>query len=131
MISWPTTLPQCPHQEYELTPASGLSSPEDQQSPVRTRTYPEHDGVFHFRSLSVAQQQALRTFYDVTLNQTSPWSAPWLPFVGLTHHFCLFDADKAIQWQGRRGGKADATLAILIVAGVPVDAGGNITYGAE
>ena len=57
MIAWPTALPQFPHAEFEATPIAGISSPDDQQTPSRKRTYPEFQGVFRFNFLTVAQQQ--------------------------------------------------------------------------
>lgn len=133
MIAWPANLPQCPHHQYELTPISGVSSADDQQSPFRARTYPEFVGVFNFQALTVDQQNALRVFYEMTLNQVAPFSAPWLPYAGLSHHFCRFAADRdAIQWQGRRGKRADATISVIVIAGVPVDPeNGSILYGED
>lgn len=131
MIAWPSTLPQVPHASVQITPLAGVSSPDDLLSPSRTRTYPEFQGVFTFRALTLAQQQTLRNFFDVDVNQTAAWSAPWLPLCGLSHHFCQFSVEAPLKWSGTQRGRATATITVSIIAGVPVDGTGAITYGAE
>lgn len=127
MIQWPATLPQAPFRQYSHALAAGLSSESDELSQRRTRTYPESEVEFQFKQLTTPQLQALRSFYDVDLNQTAPFSSPWLPSAGFTHHFCQFTAPPEAK---RNGLRWDVSVSLLIIAGVPTDSEGNITYGA-
>jgi hypothetical protein len=126
MNAWPSTLPQAPYRNYSIEQVAGVSSVDDDLSQVRTRTYPEHEGKFQFRQCSVSQFQAMRTFYDTTLNQRLPFSAPWLPALGFDHHFCQFIEPPSATRNQRR---FDISISVLIIAGVPVDESGDITYG--
>ena len=115
MIAWPSTLPQAPYFEGSIEPGAGLLKDTEQNSPIRTRTYPEHEATFAFKQLTMAQMQALRTFWDVTLNQCAPFSAPWLPALGFDFHFCRMTAPPQLVKNERN---FDATIAVEIIAGV-------------
>lgn len=126
MIAWPESLPQCPAREFQLVPINGQADAEEQLSPYRVRTYPEHSATFSFKALSTEEMQALRTFYDLTLNQCAPFTAPWLPQCGLEHHFCQCSGPPTIE---RTGTHWSVSLPVVIYSGVPMDEAGNITYG--
>ena len=127
MDSWPTGMRQYPEKEFESTPYSGISSDEDELTQFRTRTYPEYNASFVFKQCSTEQFLALRVFYNTTLNQTKPFSAPWLPAAGFDHHFCSFSNPPRA---ARSGLKWDLTIEVIIHSGVPVDGDGNILYGS-
>lgn len=133
LIAWPVELPQYPHHEYELVPVSGVTSPDDQQSPRRIRTYPEWEGVFTFTFLNAVQQRVIRHFYTTTLNQQAPFTAAWLQCIGLENHFCRFAGnDGSLLLRSRGRTRADAVVRCLIIAGVPVDpVTGDILYGGN
>lgn len=126
MQAWLASLPQSPYHQFEGAQVAGLNDPESTLFPVRTRTYPEHTETFTFRRLTVAQFQAFRAWWDVTLNQCAPFSAPWLAAAGYSHHFCRFDAESP--WEATVNGlRVDLTIRVEIIAGVPLD-GGVIAY---
>ncbi len=125
MDSWPLTLPQVPGKRYQLTPVSGLVSDEDTLSPKRNRTYPEIEVSCLLNQLTIQQVQELRTFYNVTLNQTKPFIAPWLKNVGFDNHFFQF---RAAPKMSSKGLKFDVAMQLIIIAGVPMS-GGQIMYG--
>lgn len=127
MDAWPLTLPQAPDHEFQGEIAAGLSAAADELSQRRTRTYPEIEATFVFRKCTAAQLQALRTFYDDTLNQTKPFTAPWLVDAGFAHHFCQFsDMPSAV----RSGLKFDISVPLTIISSVPVNGLGEIVYGS-
>lgn len=128
MIAWPSTLPQVPADEFSFALVGGLSSTEDELSQRRTRTYPEVEEKFLFEQCTAQQLQALRTFYDATLNQRAPFSAPWLEAAGFAHHFCQFTGPPSAEMVGLY---FNITINVLIISGVPVDGLGVITYGAD
>jgi hypothetical protein len=125
MNTWPSTLPQDPFFNFDGTPSNGLTSkPEESNNPIRTRTYPEHEAGFSFKQLTIAQIQTLRTFYDVTLNQTGPFSAPWLPDIGYDNHFLRLTSPPQITKNERN---FDVQISVEIICGVPM-VGGNVAY---
>lgn len=126
MHAWPATLPQSPYYQFDGAQSAGLLDSENRLYPVRTRTYPEHTETFTFRRMPVAQFQLFRTWWDTTLNQCAPFSAPWLAAAGYSHHFCRFAAESP--WEAAMNGiKLDLTITVEIIAGVPMD-GGNVAY---
>jgi hypothetical protein len=125
MNVWPLTLPQAPFRDFDASPATGLTShPDESNNPIRTRTYPEHEVEFAFKQLTLAQLQAFRTFYDDTLNQTGPFSAPWLPDAGYVNHFLRIVPPPKITKNGRN---FDVQIVVEVVCSVPMT-GGNIAY---
>ena len=120
MNTWPLVLPQDPYFDYSADPVSGLLSADENNNPVRTRTYPESEAVFRFRQLTLAQVQTLRTFYDVTLNQCAPFTAPWLPEIGCDFHFLRLTAPPSVTRNGRLW---DVEIKVEIIAGVPMSDG--------
>ena len=127
MQSWPSTLPQIPYLDFDTEQVSGLAQADESNNPYRTRTYPESEGTFQFKQLTVTQWQTLRTFYDVALNQCAPFSAPWLPTCGYDHHFARFtEAPTA----AKNEKSWDATIKIEIISGVPMD-GTDIAYWVD
>jgi len=127
MAAWPSTLNQAPAIDFTRAPACGLSSPDDELSQRRTRTYPEHEAGFTFKQCTLEQLHTLRNFYKTTLNMTQPFTAPWLNDIGFDHHFCAFSgAPKGVL----NGLKWDISIELIIISGVPVDSEGAITYGS-
>jgi hypothetical protein len=124
MNTWPPTLPQNPYFEFGIEQVAGLLGPEEKNNPVRIRTYPESEAVFRFRQLTLAQIQTLRTFYDVTLNQCAPFSAPWLHDVGFDFHFIRLTDSPSVSRNGRLW---DVEIKVEIIAGVPMS-GGIVNY---
>lgn len=130
MEAWPGVLPQAPFYQYNGAQSSGLLDPEETLYPVRTRTYPEHTRQFIFRQLTVSQFQAFRAWWDATLNQCAPFTAPWLATIGLDHHFCRFDTEQP--WEAAMNGKRiDLTINVEVIATMPVEAGLNAWYPPE
>lgn len=126
MHAWPAALPQAPHHRFSGVHASGLLDAENRLYPVRTRTYPERRMSFVFRRLTVAQFQTFRGWWDETLNQCAPFTAPWLAAAGYSHHCCQLDAEQP--WEvAMEGRHLHLTITALIIAGVPMD-GGNVAY---
>lgn len=125
MIEWPVTLPQMPFQSYNISPAAGLAKPEETSNPYRTRTYPEWTGPFKFW-MTPAQVPLIRDFYDTTLNQIAPFTAPWLDQIGFTHHFARMTSAPQLSCNGTGW---EVTINIEIIASVPRDGDGIITYG--
>ena len=126
MLAWPSTLPQEPYYEGNVEPDSGLLKDTESNSPIRTRTYPEQKASFVFKQMTRTQMQALRIFWNTTLNQSAPFSAPWLSGFGFTFHFCRMVAPPQIIKNERN---FDITIAVEIIAGVPLN-GTAIVYGA-
>lgn len=130
MQAWLASLPQFPYYRFKGAQASGLNDPESTLFPVRTRTYPEHTETFTFRQLTVAQFQAFRAWWDVTLNQCTPFTAPWLETIGYSHHFCRFDAESP--WEAALNGfRFDLTITVEVIATMPLIAGNNAWYMPE
>lgn len=119
MISWPTDLPQFPLIDFSDALNSGLNSPDEAINPLRTRTYPEREAEYTFM-MTTAQWQALRTFYAVTLNESAPFTAPWLVPLGYGFHYLRFTAPPKAKGQGLW---REVTIGVEIVAGVPVVGG--------
>ncbi len=127
MEAWPSSLPQAPYYQFSGAQTSGLQDPEVVLYPVRTRTYPEQAETFTFRRLTIAQFQAFRTWWDTTLNQCAPFSAPWLVSNGFSHHFCRFDAETP--WEATlNGARMDLSIKVEIIAGMPVVNGAYAWY---
>jgi len=126
MDAWPLSFKQSPEREYNLTPACGLSSGEDELSQRRTRTYPEFKATFTFKQCTAAQLQTLKIFYNTTLNQTKPFTAPWLASAGFTHHFCVFASAPSAQLSGYGW---DISISLILIATVPLDDEGVVVYG--
>jgi hypothetical protein len=125
MQSWPSTLPQDPYYNHDGVLSAGLTNkPDESNNPIRTRTYPEHEGNFSFKQMTLTQILILRTFYDVILNQVGPFSAPWLPYSGYHNHFLRFSAAPKI---AKNEGNFDVQISVEIICGVPM-AGSNVAY---
>lgn len=127
MIAWPSTLPQTPQHPYSISSTCGVSSEQDELSQARTRTYPEKEATFVFKQLTITQFQALRTFYNVTLNQTLPFSVPWKDLIHSNSYFCQFLEPPKISIEGVG---YNASIRVLLIATVPVNEANQIIYGA-
>jgi len=125
MIGWPTTLPRAPYSAYKITSVDALSSAEDELSPQRKRTYPDHTGEFTFK-MSSAQGQALRTFYNVDLNQGNSFTAPWLVPAGFPNHCMQFIGPPVLTFKTEYW---EVAISVRIICLVPRTAG-NISYGS-
>ena len=120
MQTWPSTLPQSPFTDENSEPSSGLLSPEEKNNPIRIRTYPEKGVTFRFEGLTAEELQLLITFYNVTLNQSAPFSAPWLASIGFPNFFLRFSAPPKFV---EADGVFDVDVTFEAVAGVPVSGG--------
>lgn len=130
MQTWPSTLPQSPYYQHNGAQSSGIQNPEERLYPERIRTYAEHAETFLFRRLTVSQFQIFRTWWDVTLNQCAPFTAPWLAAAGYSHHFCRFDVEQP--WEAIMSGKRmDLNIKVEIIATMPVVDGLNAWYLPE
>ena len=121
MEAWPTTLPQRPLKDFSASLRAGLNSDQEIINPVRMRTYPERDAEFEML-LTVDQWQALRTFYDDTLNQCAAFTAPWLESMGYGFHFLRFTDSPKAQGLGKFW---KVTIPVEIIAGIETDIEGN------
>lgn len=130
MEAWPSTLPQAPHIDFSWQQSSGLLDAEEKLYPVRTRTYSEYAQQFSFKQLTVAQFKAFRAWWDVTLNQCAPFTAPWLAAAGCSHHFCRFDAEQP--WEATLNGYGfDLVINVEVIATMPTENGQNAWYMPE
>jgi len=126
MNAWPSSVNQAPARNFTKAISCGLSSGEDELSQRRTRTYPECEASFTFPQCTLAQFHAIRGFYNDTLNQVLPFTAPWLEAAGFYHHFCTFSsAPKA----SLSGFNLDVSINVIVFSGVPVDGNGTVIYG--
>jgi len=123
MIVWPITLPPAPYASFEIKVVDALTTDEYGLVSERKRTYPDHEGKFAFR-MCPSHLPILKTFYDVTLNQVKPFSAPWLVTAGFPNHCAIMEKPelsfKSTWWE--------VSIQIRIVALVP-RLNGNINYG--
>ena len=127
MEAWPMSLPQTPYHIYEGAQASGIHDPESVLATARTRTYPEHTVTFTFRQITASQYATFRAWWDEALNQSLPFSAPWLSKAGFSHHFCRFDPDNP--WTVAIVDlRFDLTIKVEVIATAPVDGEGNLDY---
>lgn len=114
MDTWPATLPQSVHIDYNLQPRSGLLSQTEQRNPTRNRAYPEWTGTFSM-VITTAQLSTFRTFYDTTINQSGDFECPWLADLGLEFHFARFASSPS--WRTSQAyGKWVLTLPLEIIA---------------
>jgi hypothetical protein len=119
MNSWPETLPQSVHTDYELQPRSGLLSETEDRNPTRNRTYPEWAGTLSM-AVSTAQLAVFRAFYDTTINQSGEFECPWLEDLGFNFHFVRFLSSPS--WRiSQAPGMWILTLPLEIIAGVEMD----------
>ena len=124
MNAWPSTLPQSPLREFDSTQTSGLAKEDELNNPYRIRTYPEYSANFQFQQATLAQKQALWYFYDVTLNQGAPFSAPWLTDSGYEFHFLRFAGPPS---SVANDGLWDLAITVEIIAMVPMS-DSNVSY---
>lgn len=125
--TWPSALPQAPYYRYEGQQVNGLLDTETFLATQRTRTYPEESASFTFVQLTAAQFQTFRAWWDVTLNQCAPFTAPWLEAISTLPYFCRFDPESP--WSATINGFGiDLTINIELVAGVPKTDEGDIDY---
>jgi hypothetical protein len=120
MNFWPLTLPQYPYFDFNASVMEGLLSPDESNNPIRTRTYPEHEATYKFRQLSLSQLNIFKEFYNTTLNQCAPFSAPWLSLCGYNFHFLRFTESPAFALNGRLW---DIEIKVEIIAHVPINDG--------
>ncbi|WP_320055751.1 hypothetical protein [Desulfuromonas thiophila] len=122
MEAWPGTLPQSPLAEFEAEPRCGLADEKEERNPQRLRTYPERDTRFQMM-MTAAQLAAFRAWWDTTLNQSAPFTAPWLAAMGYGFHFLRLREPPS--WSHLGGGRWALTLPVEIIAGVETDGDGN------
>lgn len=116
--TWPLTLPQAPYYRYDGQQINGLLDTETFLATQRTRTYPEESASFTFMQLTAAQFQTFRAWWDTTLNQCAPFTAPWLEAISTLPYFCRFDPESP--WSATVNGFGiDLTINIELVVGVP------------
>ena len=117
MEQWPDTgLPQSVRLDYEMQPRCGLLDPAEQRNSSRNRTYPEWSATF---SMVVSSEQlaTFRTFYDITIKQSGPFTVPWLSALGFDFHFVQF-TDNGPSWNSTaKAGYWYLTLPVDIIAG--------------
>lgn len=122
MISWPSTLPQTALLEFEGQERAGLVDPDEVRNPQRLRTYPEREADFVI-NVNGTQLAAFRAFWETTLNQTAPFSCPWLADCGYTFHFARFRETPS--WKLIGPNLWAVALPLEIIAGVEVDSDGD------
>lgn len=124
MDSWPSELPQSIFPDYEMTPRCGLKDSTEYRSPVRNRTYPEWAATFTM-VVSSSQLAVFRSFYNYTICQSGPFSAPWLDTLGFDFHVVRF-LDDGPSWESSAAvGYWRLRLPLEIIAGVELDSGGD------
>ena len=90
METWPVSLPQEVHRQFEAPVMSGLAAPKEQINTIRTRTYPERLGKFECM-MSQTQLNTFRTFYKTTLNDGClSFDADWVEDAGFDFHHVRF-----------------------------------------
>ena len=117
MITWPNTLPQSPGVDFSISYSEGLLKESEQNSPVRTRTYPEKTSSFTFEGLTNTQADTLRNFWGTSLNQSAPFIAPWLSSLESNPVFSRFISPPSftkndLSW--------DVTVSLEIITSVPL-----------
>lgn len=122
MEAWPSSLPQKVSAEFDISFANGLNSEDAEINPERTRTYPERETTLKV-IMTLEQLSTFRTFWDTTLNQGAPFTAPWLEAMGFAFHFLRFV--DAPSWENSGGGYWTVSLPVEIIAGVETDSGGD------
>lgn len=126
MIQWPTSLPQMPSRKYICSPTSGLLPPDGEQSQSRNRAYPEYEATISFEQCTMAHYSILRSFYDITLNHSAWFQAPWLSVMGFSHHICKMSGSPSVKVSGNN---INISVKLIIMAVTPTDELGNIIYG--
>ena len=131
MDDWPATLPQSVTTDYEMIPRDGLMSTTEFCNPVRNRTYPEWTATFSM-IVSSAQLAIFRTFYDTALNQSAPFTVPWLSVLGFSFYYAQFSDDGPSWKTSKIPGYWELTLPLDVIAGVEVnDSDGPDIYPPE
>ena len=125
MQVWPSSLSQSPMVDFEHETISGLLVPDETNNPVRNRTYPEKQHTITFEGMSAGDMVVFRNFYDVTCNQGSAFSAPWLSSIGLANKFLRF-IDTPPKFTGNDG-YFDLEITVEVIAGVPL-VNGAVAY---
>jgi hypothetical protein len=129
MEAWPSSLPQSVLVDYEIEPRCGLTDEKETRNSERNRTYPERDATFQM-VMTAAQVQTFRSWWDGTLNQCAPFTAPWLEGLGYSFHFLRFREDPS--WSNMGVGYWTVTLPVEIIAGVETTAEGDpVVYVPE
>jgi len=124
MIVWPVSLPPMPYSSYRTEVVNAVDDGDNDLYQERKRTYPDHVGDFTFK-MCPSHMPILKTFYDTTLNQNNPFSAPWLITAGFPNHCMVMDRPpkmvfKITWWE--------VSISVRIIHLVPRD-NGAITYG--
>ncbi|MCA1944961.1 MAG: hypothetical protein LDL30_06710 [Desulfovibrio sp.] len=123
LVPWPATLPQTIAFEYEGEPVNGLADVEETRNRLRLRTYPEERFPFVFPLLTGAQWRELQRFVrEDLLDGCRPFSAPWLPLMGYTHHCCRMLG--TLQGEHLQGDWWRATMTVELIA-LPVMTNGT------
>lgn len=112
MESWPSDLPQNVLSDFSSEMSAGLAVDGETRNPQRTRTYPEFEATFTF-FMTLAQLTSFRTWWDTTLNQSVPFTAPWLDACGFDSHFLRFI--DAPTWSTKHPGYFTVDLPVEIL----------------
>jgi hypothetical protein len=112
--AWPGTLPQTIKADYNIEPRAGMADEDEERNPQRTRTYPEYDATFSV-FMNNTQKDEFRAWWDNTLNQSAPFTAPWLDLLGFEFYFLRFTDTPS--WKGSGGAYWTVTLPVEIIAG--------------
>lgn len=130
MEAWPSSLPQKIKADYSIEPRCGLVDEDEERNPQRLRTYPEYDATVSVL-MTTDQLKIFRAWWDETLNQCAPFTAPWLETLGFNFHFLRF-TDSPPSWKLTGVRHWTITLPVEIIAGVETnDDGETEIYGPE
>ncbi len=116
--TWPAGLP-VPQKKFNAQLRSGLADDQEQINSIRIRTYPERESNFSL-TLTQAQFETLRTFYETTLNGGGMlFEADWLTEAGFAFHRLRFLKPFEASLNG--GMVWEVKMNLEIIAGVPFE----------
>lgn len=122
MEAWPSTLPQRVMVDYEIDFRTGLCDEGETRNPQRLRTHSEREATFQI-FVTAAELETFKTFWNTTLNQSAPFTAPWLESMGYEYHFLRFL--EAPGWTHSGGNYWVVSLPVEIIANVETDSEGD------
>ena len=122
MEAWPGSLPQKVKGNYSIEPRCGLMDEDEIRNPQRLRTYPEYDATFSM-IMDSDQLSTFRAWWNDTLNQCAPFTAPWLDSLGFDFHFLRLT--KTPSWKLTGVDHFTVTLPVEIIAGVEINSDGD------
>lgn len=113
METWPVSLPQDITADFSVKMRSGLADDDEERNPSRTRTYPEYDASFSV-FMTPAQLIIFRAWWDNDLNQSAPFTVPWLGTLGFDSHFLKFTEGPS--WKNKSPWLWEVMLPVEIIA---------------